>query len=495
MTSAALEAYLSRLERELRQRGLHDRRIVLEAREHLVDAVEDGLQRGLSLEAAESQALVRFGPPEIVAAHFATKRPRASTADSSWPRLSWASEAVRDARDGLRAMRRTPGFTAVVILTLATGTGAATAVFSVVNALLLRPLPYPNSHQLVQLAETLPATETSAADPTAQPVMNLQEFVNWRDRTKTLSGMAVYAESSFTLRTADGAVRARAARVSPALFEMLGVQPMIGRTLDRSRRRSWVHCSGGERHGMAEDLASNRDAIGQPILLDGKPHVVAGVLPDGFSFPSAETELWTAYALSPASGGEASANVIARLRDGVSLDTATAEANVISNAIAATDGSPPGSSPTRTFQVRRLEDAIVAPFMPALRLLVGVVALVLLIVVANATTLLLSRNIVRSREVAIRQALGADRIRLGTTGSRREPAPIGRRLYYGHCDRRGHSLADQGDGGPGRPGTVSAGCSRAVWHFFRVAAAGGSAGRRRRARICRRYFRARERHL
>ncbi len=339
MTSTALEAYLSRLERELRRRGLQDSRIVDEAREHLVDAVEDGLQRGLSVEAAESQALVRFGPPEMVAAHFETKRYRTSTADSSWPRLAWASEAVRDARDGLRAMRRTPGFTAVVILTLAIGTGATTAVFAVVNALLLRPLPYPDSQQLVQLTDTLSGTETSAGDTEAQPVMNVREFVNWRNRTKTLSGMAVYAESSFTLSTTDGAVRARAARVSPALFVMLGVQPMLGRTLDRSdedRESTAVVVSAT---AWRKYLASSRDAIGQPILLDGEPHVVVGVLPDDFSFPSAETELWTVYAVSPASDGDASANVVARLRDGVSLGTATAEANVIGNAIAATDGT------------------------------------------------------------------------------------------------------------------------------------------------------------
>jgi putative ABC transport system permease protein len=412
MTSTALEAYLSRLERELRQRGLQDSRIVDEAREHLVDAVEDGLQRGLSVEAAESQALVRFGPPEMVAAHFETKRYRTSTADISWPRLAWASEAVRDARDGLRAMRRTPGFTAVVILTLAIGTGATTAVFAVVNALLLRPLPYPNSQQLVQLIETLSGTKTSAADTEAQPVMNVREFVNWRNRTKTLSGMAVYAESSFTISTTDGAVRAPAARVSPALFVILGVQPMLGRTLDRSDEDRDPTAVVVSATAWRKYLASSRDAIGQPILLDGKPHVVVGVLPDDFSFPSAETALWTVYAVSPASDGEASANVVARLRDGVSLSAAAAEAHVIGNAIAATDGTTPGSSSTRKFQVRRLEDAIVAPFMPALRLLVGVAALVLLIVVANATTLLLSRHIVRDREMAIRRALGADRMRL-----------------------------------------------------------------------------------
>ncbi len=296
------------------------------------------------------------------------------------------------------------------ILILAIGTGATTAVFGVVNALLLRPLPYPNSRQLVQLTETASGTETST-DPEA-PVMNVREFVSWRSRTKTLSDMAVYSESSFTLSTADGAVRTRAARVSPALFGILGVQPMLGRTLDTSDEDGASTALVMSATAWRKYLGSSRDAIGQPILLDGHPHVVVGVLPDGFSFPSAETELWTAYPLSAASDGETSAHAIARLRDGVSLNTATAEANVIANAIAATDGTPLGSSSTRSFQVRRLEDGIVGPFMPALRLLVGVVAFVLVIVVANATTLLVSRNVVRSREVAIRRALGADRVRL-----------------------------------------------------------------------------------
>jgi putative ABC transport system permease protein len=411
VTSTAVEAYLSQLERELRKRGLQDPRIVDEAREHLLDAVEGGLQRGLSVDAAECQALVRFGAPEMVAAQFATKRHRMSTADGSWSRFSWASDAVRDARDGLRAMRRNPGFTAVVILTLATGTGATTAVFSVVNALLLRPLPYPNSRRLVQLIETLPGTETSAGNPETPPVMNVQEFVKWRSRTKTLSDMAVYADSSFTVSTPDGAVRASAARVSPALFAMLGGQPTLGRTLDESDEGIGSNAVVVSANAWRKYLASGRDAIGRPILLDGKPHVVVGVLPDDFSFPSAQTEFWTAYALPTATGSEAFAHVLARLQDGVSLNTATAEANVIGNAIGAADGITSESS-SRKFRVRRLEDAIVAPFMPALRLLVGVVALVMLIVVANAMTLLLSRHVVRSREMAIRRALGADRTRI-----------------------------------------------------------------------------------
>ena len=334
-----------------------------------------------------------------------------SAADSTRSRLLWAADAVRDARDGLRAMRRNPGFTAVITLTLATGIGATTAAFSIVHALLLRPLPYPNSRQLVQVVEMIPGAETAADAPEAQPVMNVQEFVTWRSRTKTLSDMAVYAESSLTLSTPDGAVHANAARVSPALFRMLGVRATLGRALDKSDEAPELNSAVLSAKAWRRYLASNPDVIGHPILLDGKPHTVVGVLPDDFAFPSAQTEVWTAYALSAASGGETSANMLARLHDDVSLSAATAEANVIANAIHSPDVVLPAGS-SRTFQLRRLEDAIVAPFIPALRLLVGVVALVLLIVVANVTTLLLSRNVVRSREVAIRRALGAGRTRI-----------------------------------------------------------------------------------
>jgi putative ABC transport system permease protein len=136
-----------------------------------------------------------------------------------------------------------------------------------------------------------------------------------------------------------------------------------------------------------------------------------GVLPDEFSFPSASTELWTPYAIAAASAGETSAHVLARVRDGVSFSAATAEANVIGNA-SEPNGMRRTSPSTRAFHLRRLEDTIVSPIMPALRLLVGVGTLVLLIVIANATTLLLSRNVLRNREIAIRRALGADRLRL-----------------------------------------------------------------------------------
>ena len=332
------------------------------------------------------------------------------TADTTWPRLSWAADAVRDARDGLRAMRRNPGFTAMVVLTLATGIGATTAAFSIVNTLLLRPLPYPNSRQLVELVEMLPGTETDV--PEAQPVMDVREFVIWRGLTKTLPGMAVYAESSYTLSTSDGAVRAAAARVSPALFQILGVQATLGRTLDESDEAPASDSVVVSTRAWRKYLASDPEAIGRPFLLDGTPHRVVGVLPDDFAFPSADTDVWTPYALPVASDGETSARVLARVQDGMSLSAATAEANVIGNAIHAPGAVTPDESSRRTFQLRRLEDAIVRPFIPALRLLMGVTALVLLIVVANATMLLLSRNVVRSREVAIRRALGADRTRI-----------------------------------------------------------------------------------
>ena len=334
-------------------------------------------------------------------------------ADTSWQGMSWAADAGRDARDGLRAMRRNLGFTAMITLTLATGIGATTAAFSIVHALLLRPLPYPNSRQLVQLVEMLPGTETAGDAPEAQPVMNVQEFVAWRSRTKTLSDMAVYAESSLALSTTDGAVHANAARVSPALFRMLGAHAILGRTLDTSDERPESDSVVVATKAWRTFLASSPDVIGRSILLDGKPHRVVGVLPDEFSFPSAETDVWTAFAPATAPGGEASAKVLARLQDGVPLSAATAEANVMGNAIQAADAVTPDSSSRRIFQLRRLEDAMVRPFMPALRLLVGVVALVLLIVVANATTLLLSRNVVRSREMAIRRALGAGTTRIG----------------------------------------------------------------------------------
>lgn len=338
--------------------------------------------------------------------------------------FTWLEDLRRDVPYALRGLRRTPGFTAAAIVTLALGIGATTAVFSVVNAILLQPLPYKDADQLVRLVENRPAP-TAGAAPIRAFSLPRQELADWRRQTTTLSEMVSFVAPPMTLmRTADGTARLTGAIVSPNLLAAFGARPVLGRLFDERADGSAIVISA---KAWSRLFQSKPDIIGHRVslttlspsvgLLDGRAFEIIGVTPEGFDYPPIGVDFWAAEpAIATPQQARTSVSVVARLADGVSIEAAIDEANAIGNGIRPRPTEGPLAAPlpagTRRFDLVRMKDNLVAPARPALRILSVAVTVVLLIVCANVANLLLARGTARQRDIAVRLAIGAGRGRI-----------------------------------------------------------------------------------
>lgn len=315
---------------------------------------------------------------------------------------------IQDLRFGARTLARKPGYTLVIILTIALGVGANTAIFSVVQGVLLGRLPYRAPEQLVVVQGSNPERGYTNSNT------SYQDFVDWRRQNRAFSHLAAFNPGSLNLSAAGQAPqRIDYARVTADFFPVLGAGPVIGRTFqaeeDSPGRGDVVVLS----HGFWQSyFAGSRDVPGRKILLDGEPHTVIGVMPDYVDYPFRQIALWKPIARTPESTGERDGrwlNVIGRLRDGVTIGEAQSDMRRVAANLAA---QYPATNKGWTIDLVNLQTSQAEEFRPALLMLWGAVGLVLLIACANVANLMLARGVTREKEVAVRAALGAGRWRI-----------------------------------------------------------------------------------
>ena len=369
----------------------------------------------------------------------------------------WLSDLRQDTRFAARGLLRAPGFTAVVVGTLALGIGANTAIFSVVHAVLLRSLPYPGADRFVRIAAQFDRDDGSGIKASAAPV-SFQDLEVLRSRSRTLSNLGTYDQEAVTLSGRGEAVHLNAVRISPQVMAMLEAPPLMGRLLEPREEAAGLDRVAVISYSMWQRRLGADDAIlGKTIVLDGIQYEVVGVMRPGFQFPNADAEFWTPLVWRP---GRRSA-VVGRLTAGASFLTASTEVNDLMRLAreerrsagppprpgsrAGAPPPPPGPSagppppppgpgagpppppsggaakgtgplrsepiPTRFFVVA-LHGVLIAGAKTPLVILSGAVGFVLLIACVNAGGLLLARGIRREREIWVRLALGAGRGRV-----------------------------------------------------------------------------------
>jgi predicted permease len=321
----------------------------------------------------------------------------------------WMEQLLQDVRYALRSFYLNPGFATAVVLTLAIAIGMNTAIFSVFNAVVLRPLAYPDADRLVWLA-----TAGAEGEP---GIVAGPDFADWRDQAASFDRMAAYNSADVTLSSAQGATRIRAAMVTQDFWELSGARPAAGR-LPRPGEDGVVILSQGFARRWS---AGDADLIGRTITLDGGPVAIVGIVPQEFRFhlPGSpmtgfrrrDIDAYLPMTVSSARGGPMQLlNVVGRLKPGVTLERAQAEVDVIRRRTAA--AFPHALNDERTLRAVPLHDQLIGGARQALLVLLGAVAFVLLIACANAASLLLARASARHREIAIRMSVGAGRPRI-----------------------------------------------------------------------------------
>lgn len=373
-----------------------------ELRFHIETRADELVASGMSTADAHAAALREFGD-------IARYRNDVVTIDTQYARemqmRDFFESVVGDIRYAWRSLRAQPGFTFVAIVTLALGIGATTSVFSTVSGVLLRPLPYASSHRIVHLGER------SLERPGRGGTTSYDNFADWQRMTRSFAAMGLFNTWQPTLTGRGDPERVSVAGVTAGLFEVFGITPALGRAIVPADNLANAAAVAVVSYDFWRTrLNADRAAIGQTILLNFQPIQVVGVLPSGFVAPgNLDRPIWANFSDDTDGRGGRSKNVYALLRPGVTAEQAQREMTRVAAELAE---QYPNPNKGQTVVAQRLDDRIVGDMRRPLYLLLGASLFVLLIACANLSNLLLARGITRSRELAVRVALGGERRRI-----------------------------------------------------------------------------------
>ncbi len=381
--------------------------IVEELAQHLDDCYEELLAGGATQDEASRAALAELSESEILAREL--RRVERQVAPEpivlgTNRRTNMIADLWQDLGYGVRTLAKKPGFTLIAVLTLSLGIGANTAIFSVVNAVLLRPLPYRNPADLVLVRHLNKAKGTQGES------VSYTDFQDWKSQNRVFEDLAIFRSSGFSMAIGNDLELIRAANVSANFFQLLGVNAFRGRTFLPDEEKP-----GGEKaalisHALWQRLfGGDEKLLGQQIKLNDQQYTVAGILPPDFKFPfrTEKAEIWTTTAMLPAGmmgRGARNFQAIARLKPEVSLQSAQAEMAGIAGRL---EQDHPDTNRDMGIALVGVHGELTKEVRTALWLLFGVVLFVLLIACANVANLLLARALSRQKELAIRAALGA----------------------------------------------------------------------------------------
>ena len=371
----------------------HDREMAAEIESHLQMHIEDNLRAGMAADEARRQAIMKLGGIEATQEKCRDRRG-----------VPMIENLLKDLRFGVRMLKKSPGFTSVAVLTLGLGIGANTAVFSIVNAVLLRPLPLPHGERVasIQVTPTVAGETTGPVSP--------NQFRAWMvDKTK-FERLAAARGLRGQISGTEAPEEIRVLQVSPEFQELAGLRPYLGRTFleDDFRRGATRTCLISYRLWQ-RSFSEDRSIVGRTCYLDSEATVIIGVLPHDLGFPDAENDIWTVLLLAPEHATQRFLDVYGRLASGVSVGDAQAW---LTEVTAREESELPDWRRTRRVSVTPIREQMISDQRTLLLVLGGIAICVLLICCANMSNLLLARHLNREREMALRASLGATKGRL-----------------------------------------------------------------------------------